>query len=512
MSGINPLFKSTDKPLAKLVKIIRSVNELTQASLGKLFDPPVTQSTIARWENGEQMPDKVHFPKIAYFLDLTLEDLERLVQNPQTNLTNWEIKKKALSPNKKHLKVFRRGVTVWNKWRDKNPDVIPELTGLELNDEDLDGINLSKADLRGVKLQGVSLNSSLLENANLEGSDLKSVFFLSANLSDANFSNANLKYAKFNNSKLIKLSFYKTSLSHVSFFFANLNDVNFTNAKIVNSDFNEANCNRAVFDNAFICNCSVYGASFWECSFKETESKNISISREKDELGESDKLFEINNIEFAQSISLQRNDYNLFKNIVNMFYHEEEIISISNILIERYSIFRHDNKSYVFSYDFDSNKNKQSYENITISKSERNFLVVFRYSNFDKNPESYNEMFKFILNIKSNTGFVQSNFKLDDLKLLQDVFQVTKETQIKRAHEFIKIALKILEIQEKSEFIHKCYSLRKENGKVFLFENSEYEAEIMRVDITGSQQKILRSCLSEKCLSDFQKILLDLLI
>ncbi len=193
MSGINPSSESTDKPLAKLVKIIRTVNELTQASLGKLFDPPVTQSTIARWENGEQMPDKVHFPKIAYFLDLTLEDLERLVQNPQTNLTNREIKKKAFSPNKKHHKVFRRGVAAWNKWRDKNPDVIPELTGLELNDVVLDGINLSKADLREVKFVSVTFNGSLLESANFEGADLKDVSFLSAYLNNANFSNANLK-------------------------------------------------------------------------------------------------------------------------------------------------------------------------------------------------------------------------------------------------------------------------------------------------------------------------------
>lgn len=508
MSGINP-FKPTDKPISKLIKIIRNVNELTQASLGKLFEPSVTQSTIARWENGEQMPDKVHFPKIAYFLDLSLEDLERLVQNPQTSLTNWKIKKKALSPNKKHLKVFRRGVTSWNKWRDKNLDVIPELTGIELDTENLDGINLSKADLRGVTFKSVTLNNSLLENANLEGANLNDVLFLSSNLSNANFSNANLKYMKFNNSKLIESSFYKATLSKISFAFANLNDANFSNTKITGVDFNESNCNRAVFDNAYICNSSVYGASFWESSFKETESENISISKQKDE------LFEINNIEFAQSIFLQRNNHNVFKNIVSMFHHEQEIISISNILIETYSIFRHDNKTYIFSYDFDSNKNKQSYENITISKSERNFTVGFRYSDFDKNLEpysTYKNIFKFILNIESNTNVIKSNFELDDLELLQNVFQVTEETQIKRAHEFVKIALKILEMQENSEFIYKCYSLRKENGKVVLFEDSEYETEIMRVDITGSQRKILRSSLSEKCLTDFQKILLDLLI
>lgn len=520
MSGINPSSESTDKPLAKLVKIIRSVNELTQASLGKLFDPPVTQSTIARWENGEQMPDKIHFPKIAYFLDLTLEDLERLIQNPQLNLTKWEVKKKALSPNKKHHKVFRRGVAAWNKWRDKNPDVVPELTGLELNNEDLDGINLSKADLRGVKFQGVSLNSSLLENANLEGSDVKHTFFLSANLNNANLNNANLKYVKFNSSQLIKSSFCKTTLSHISFVFANLNDANFSNTKIIQSQFNEANCNRVVFDNAYICNCSVYGASFWECSFKETESENISISKEEkldqvDQVENFDKSFEIDNIEFAQSIFLQRNNYNGLKNFVSNFHHEQVIISISKKIIETYSSFYYNNKAYAFSCDLDSKKNKQSYENLSISKTQRNLIVGFRCSEFAKDPEPYvtlKNILKIILCIEINNNVIRSNFDLDDIELLKNVFQTTKKTQIKKANEFIKIAIKILEIQKSSKFIHECYFLRKEKGEIVLCKNSEYEEELMRVNIIGNHWKIIRSSLSEKCLTDFRKILLDLII
>lgn len=507
VSGINPLTELTDKPLAKLIKIIRNVNELTQASLGKLFEPPVTQSTIARWENGEQMPDKVHFPKIAYFLDLTLEDLERLLQNPQSNLANWKIKKKALSPNKKHLKVFRRGVTSWNKWRDKNPDVIPELTGIELDTENLDGINLSQADLRGVILKAVTLNNSLLENANLEGAALKHVSFLSSNLRNANFSKANLKYVKFNDSKLSKSSFYTATLSKISFVFANLNDVNFSNTKIIGVNFNESNCNRAVFDNAFVCNCSVYGASFWGCSFKETESENISISEKKD------KWFEINNIEFSQSIFLQRNNYNAFKNIVKRFHYEEEIISISNVIAETYSSFEHDNKKHIFSYDLDLNKTQKSYENISIIKRENSIIVGFRHNVSDVNPEPYEKctnILKIIICIENN--IVKSNFELCDIELLKSVFQITKETQIKRANEFVKIALKILELQKNSKFTNECYSLRKENGEIVLYKNSEYKIELMRVNIIGNQCKILRSSLSERCLTDFQKILLDLLI
>lgn len=508
VSGINPSTES----IAKLIKIIRNVNELTQASLGKLFEPPVTQSTIARWENGEQMPDAMHFPKIAYFLDLTLEDLEKLLQNPQSNLSEWNIKKKALSPNKKHLKVFRRGVTSWNKWRDKNPDVIPELTGIQLDTVDLNGINLSNADLRGATLKNVSLNNSVLENANLEAADLKHISFLFSDLSNSNFSNANLKYIKLNNSKLIKSKFYKATLNKISFVFANLNDVDFSNTKIVGVDFRESNCNRAIFDNAFICNCLVYGASFWECSFKQVELESISISKSKTE-DELDKMFEIDNIEFAQSIFLQRNSYNEFKNIVNRFHHEEEIIDISNILIEKYSSYDYNRKIYKFSYDFDSNQNKQSYENLSITKSNRGLLVGLRYSNFDKNPEpykTYKNIFKFILNISDD--IIRSNFNIDDIYLLKNVLQVTRNTQDERANELVKIAFKILNIQQKSKFVDECYSLIKENGEIVLHENSDSKIELMRVNIIDNQWKIIRSSLSERCLTDFRKNLVSLLI
>lgn len=249
----------SEKPLSPLIRKIRSINELTQASFAKLFNPPVTQSTVARWENGEQTPDKVHFPKIAYFIDLTLEDLETLVQSSQIDLTNLRIKKKVFSPNKKHLKVFRRGVSAWNKWRNKNPNVIPELTGIKLTAEDLDGVNLREADLRTVTFENVNLNNSLLENANLEGSKLK----------------------------------------HVSFILANLRGANFNNTKIIESNFNESNCNKAVFENAFICNCSVDGASFWKCNFKEAESESFSISKKTME-DEPDRLLILNNTELLR--------------------------------------------------------------------------------------------------------------------------------------------------------------------------------------------------------------------
>ena len=94
-----------DKLLAGLIARIRSTNELTQISFGQLFQPPVTQSTIARWESGEQKPDRIHFPKIAYFLDLTLDELQQLLENTSLDVESQQIEKKTFTPNKNHLKL-----------------------------------------------------------------------------------------------------------------------------------------------------------------------------------------------------------------------------------------------------------------------------------------------------------------------------------------------------------------------------------------------------------------------
>jgi len=59
--------------------------------------------------------------------------------------------------NKAHLKILRKGVAAWNTWREKNPHIIPDLSGADLSGMDLRGINFSKANLRRVNLRGANL-------------------------------------------------------------------------------------------------------------------------------------------------------------------------------------------------------------------------------------------------------------------------------------------------------------------------------------------------------------------
>lgn len=41
--------------------------------------------------------------------------------------------------NKEHLTVLRQGAEVWNRWRERNPGVMPDLRGADLRNAELDG-------------------------------------------------------------------------------------------------------------------------------------------------------------------------------------------------------------------------------------------------------------------------------------------------------------------------------------------------------------------------------------
>ena len=53
--------------------------------------------------------------------------------------------------NEEHLKILKQGVEAWNKWREKNPQITPDLSKADLYTADLTGANLYKANLSGFR-------------------------------------------------------------------------------------------------------------------------------------------------------------------------------------------------------------------------------------------------------------------------------------------------------------------------------------------------------------------------
>ncbi len=65
--------------------------------------------------------------------------------------------------NEEHLKILKQGVEAWNEWREKNPQIIPDLSKANLSKADLPGAQdlTAKQLITTINWQGALLDSSL---------------------------------------------------------------------------------------------------------------------------------------------------------------------------------------------------------------------------------------------------------------------------------------------------------------------------------------------------------------
>jgi hypothetical protein len=144
--------------------------------------------------------------------------------------------------NDEHVKIIKQGVEAWNRWREENPEIWPDLIDAHLSGERLSGSNLTnanlscallyytdliKANLRsadlgdahlaGAKLTGANLTGAYLTGADLAGADLTTVSLKGASLRRANLSNANLLAANFTRAYLQYADFTNTIMDETVF-------------------------------------------------------------------------------------------------------------------------------------------------------------------------------------------------------------------------------------------------------------------------------------------------------
>ena len=116
-----------------------------------------------------------------------------------------------------HVSKVKEGAAAWNRWREEEPDAVPDLGWANLNGLNLDGAVFAKAALKlafckGCSLVGADFSGANMRGVNLEGCDLRGAVFrdanlegahmLGADLTGADFAGANLKLANFDGATL----------------------------------------------------------------------------------------------------------------------------------------------------------------------------------------------------------------------------------------------------------------------------------------------------------------------
>lgn len=144
--------------------------------------------------------------------------------------------------NPEHLAILEQGVEVWNAWRQRAPEVHPDLRKTSLYKKDLERINLQRTDLLQSDLRG-----SILSNA-----DLTHAHLLEVNLRGADLRGANLKKADLYWSDMIGANMRGAILQGADLRLANLREANLTGANCREADLREARLIETNFTGAIL--------------------------------------------------------------------------------------------------------------------------------------------------------------------------------------------------------------------------------------------------------------------
>ena len=117
--------------------------------------------------------------------------------------------------NPEHLALLNQGLEAWNKWRQENLGISPDLARADLARADLNAANLTGVNLTMADLTGARLIRANLSWANLSGADLSGAKLARANLTGANLIGANLTLANLTLANLSKALFWYTVLANV---------------------------------------------------------------------------------------------------------------------------------------------------------------------------------------------------------------------------------------------------------------------------------------------------------
>jgi hypothetical protein len=150
---------------------------------------------------------------------------------------DWERDNKSFTEDEdisEYENILDKGVDTWNQWRSVNPNVRPNLTGIDLSNRQLVNVNFSWTDLTDAKLMAADLFGANFSNAVLKSTNLVKANLVSTNLSSANLSKASLIDAKLDNARLYETIFSDTDLTNVTFSLARLRSTIFANVKLVN--------------------------------------------------------------------------------------------------------------------------------------------------------------------------------------------------------------------------------------------------------------------------------------
>lgn len=196
---------------------------------------------------------------------------------------------------KAHAEVLARAlaenrIAIWNNWRARNRELIPNLRGIRLARRDLreanfSRTNLAKADLYRADLERAKLQGSRLVGANLAQANLRYIKGDDANLSCADLSEAHLERARLRDVLFLSEGLDTATLEWADLREADMRGAIMRGAKLIGADFRDTNLDgadlrKAELDLAVLAGTSLKGAHLDGASVQRVLVQNIFVDEE----------------------------------------------------------------------------------------------------------------------------------------------------------------------------------------------------------------------------------------
>jgi len=261
--------------------------------------------------------------------------------------------------NEKHLEVLEKGVDVWNKWREINRDIKPDLSEVNLTGKNLENINFQKANLY---------------MSNFYSCNLKKANFWLSNLCVANFNKADLTESFLRDTDLFLATFGEANLTRATLQGANLRCANLTGANLTDVNLEYAILIETRVNKAIFTGCKVYGISTWNL-YGEPEKQSDLIITSKFE-----PIITVDNLEIAQFIYLLLHSEKLRKAIDTIS--KKVVLILGRFTPERKSVLdalRNELRNYDYIpvlFDFQKPESKSYIETVSTLAHLARFIIA----------------------------------------------------------------------------------------------------------------------------------------
>lgn len=195
--------------------------------------------------------------------------------------------------NPEHLAILKQGAEVWNRWREENSHIRPDLTEADLReaillDANLKAANLNGTFLAGARLAGADLTRANLNKANFVSAGLQGTKLIEADVRDAHLSGTDLggailRGANLTGTNLLGADLGSTNLSTVDLvdaglLRANLARADLTQANLSKANLSEANLHEANLKNANLSGVDISGANLTRVQLNEADLTQAKIA------------------------------------------------------------------------------------------------------------------------------------------------------------------------------------------------------------------------------------------